>query len=126
MTDHLGAAPLGMTCPCVKVHRPDPGVDLDLHHLQPRSWFGPDVPANRIWIDPTLHRRVHTLLELYVRLQREPTKAEQKPWPPYARKLAAEAIKRFGGIPPKGHGGGAALTVAATPENRERLQIAPW
>lgn len=87
-------------CPCVKRHAPQP-IYLQIHHIQPRSWGGPNEPANRIGICGTCHDATHDLLNLHVR---HAQKGEQVPatellhYPRYARYLAAEAIRRAGGV----------------------------
>jgi hypothetical protein len=91
MTDKL--APPGVVCLCVKRHAPNPGADLNLHHIQPLSWQGPDIESNRIWICPTTHARAHSVLNEYVRaLPGRPDPKVLARYPMYARRLAERAI----------------------------------
>lgn len=89
-----------MKCPCVKYHHPKPAY-LQMHHIQPLSWGGPNEPGNRVAICGTTHDATHDLLNLYVRYAKD---GEQVPlvvlahYPRYARYLAAEAIRRAGGV----------------------------
>lgn len=55
------------SCPCVPAHSPVP-LAFQVHHVQPRAWLGPDVPANRATICGTCHDNVHHALDEVVRV----------------------------------------------------------
>jgi hypothetical protein len=67
--------PLSQGCPCTGRHSPSVYVP-NAHHIVPDSWGGPTTPDNLAVICPSTHTAVHALLDLYVHLGRQPTRAE--------------------------------------------------
>lgn len=51
-----------MACVVHDTHRPRP-LGTVVHHIQPKSAGGPDIPSNRVEICDTGHRNVHRLLD---------------------------------------------------------------
>ncbi len=96
MTAHL--APPGMRCACVARHHPDPGLHLNHHHVVPLSWGGQTTDENMVWLCPTAHELVHSLLNEYVRLGETPPWAVRWHYSHYIRELAERAIHMAGGI----------------------------
>ncbi len=97
MSDYL--APPGMRCACVARHHPEPGPHLNHHHIQPLSWGGQSVPENMVWLCPTAHELVHSLLNEYVRLGEKPPWEIRHRYSHYIRELAERAIHAAGDIP---------------------------
>lgn len=53
-------------CTCTPRHSPRLMVIED-HHIEPLSWGGPDVAANKVRVCPNTHYGTHALLNEYVR-----------------------------------------------------------
>lgn len=95
MTDlRLQAAPKGTICPCVKRHTPQPR-SLDYHHILPESWGGTRDPSNMVWVCPTAHRNIHSLLDLYVRYKGTPPEHELARFSDFTREKAAEGVSKY-------------------------------
>lgn len=78
-------------------HAPRPMV-LERHHLQPRSWGGPDTDENIVRVCSLCHSNGHTALNACVRHGGIPPREVWELFDAYARWLATEAIRRAGGI----------------------------
>lgn len=76
-----------VTCACVTAHSPVP-VDVEVHHVLPLSWGGPDTAANRTPICPTAHSSVHWLLRAYQRAGGTPSWEVRRRVSPFVRSLA--------------------------------------
>lgn len=76
-------------CACVAAHSPLP-VDIQVHHVWPLAWGGPDVATNRVPLCPTTHASVHWLLRAYQRAGGEPAWEVRRRVGPYARALAKQ------------------------------------
>lgn len=97
-------------CPCVPIHAPIP-LAFQVHHVQPRAWSGPDVPANKVTICGTCHDNVHHALDEVVRVAYGPGAAGvltapqlakiAAPYTPYAQALITRAVEAVGFKPPK-------------------------
>lgn len=74
-------------CKCVGQHVPEVHAPA-VHHILPRSWGGPDVPANRVVLCPTTHENVHKLLNAYVHAGDVPAWSLRRSYSAYARGLA--------------------------------------
>lgn len=94
-------APPGVVCSNPIRHAPNPGAHLNLHHVVPLSWGGPDVPPNRMWLCPNCHELVHSLLNEYVRAGGKPALDVLRQYPLFLRRLAKETIARNGGVIPR-------------------------
>jgi len=70
-------------------HSPRPN-DMDVHHVVPKSWGGPDVAANRIQVCQTGHHNVHELLAAYLRAGGKPSWLVLRRYGPGERAVAAE------------------------------------
>lgn len=77
-------------CLCVKSHSPLP-QELEVHHILPLAWDGPDTKANRLPLCPTTHSNVHRLLRAYVKAKGMPSWAIRSRYSVYARALAQRA-----------------------------------
>jgi hypothetical protein len=51
-------------CACVERHSPRPYL-VDVHHVWPKSWGGPNIAENRTVLCPTAHVDVHVLLDAW-------------------------------------------------------------
>lgn len=51
-------------CPGHAWHHPSP-LRLVSHHIQPLSWNGPNIAANRISVCDTCHYAAHVVLEVF-------------------------------------------------------------
>lgn len=78
-------------------HSPWP-MTLEKHHLQPRSWAGPDTPDNIVLICGLCHGGAHTALNACVAYGGIPPAEVWQRFHPYYRQLALEALRRAGGI----------------------------
>jgi hypothetical protein len=83
-----------VTCPCVASHSPQP-VDVEIHHVLPTGWGGPDTADNRIPLCPTAHSSVHWLLAAYRRHEGTPPWEIRRRLGPYLRGVAAEGWERW-------------------------------
>jgi hypothetical protein len=82
------------TCGCVRWHRPPIRI-IDVHHIVPKSWGGPDVKTNTVPICSNTHRLVHELLNLYKKRNGTPLIEELRPFPRYTKKLAQQGWLRY-------------------------------
>jgi hypothetical protein len=82
------------------IHRPDPKGHLNRHHIVPLSWGGQTVESNLIWLCPTCHELVHSVLNLFVRVGGKPAAADLQPYPMFFRVLAFRTIEMNGGVVP--------------------------
>lgn len=60
----------------------------DLHHIWPEGMGGPDIPENWVFLCPTGHRNVHSLLAWFIRSGGFPTWDVLRRYHPNERKLA--------------------------------------
>ncbi len=81
-------------CACVRRHVPRVVVH-HVHHVVPQSWGGTaTAPSsmgpgrNTVTVCPTTHAAVHLLLNIYVRTDGAPTRAQLRPYNRYTRDLA--------------------------------------
>lgn len=81
---HAGDTP----CPCVSSHSPEPS-DVEIHHIVPMAWGGPDVASNRINVCGNAHNNVHALLRAYSRANGTPSWEVRRRFSPFTRSLAA-------------------------------------
>lgn len=79
MTEPRSLAPLSEGCSCVENHNPQAYV-LEVHHIIPLSWGGPDIPENKKGICNNTHNATHRLYDEHVRRQR----AGLDPIPPWS------------------------------------------
>lgn len=77
-------------CEVHMTHSPDP-KRLNVHHVLPLSWGGPDEPWNKVTICMTGHGNVHSLLNEYVRAKGEPPWSVRIHWGDGERDLALRA-----------------------------------
>lgn len=59
-------------CQCVRTHSP-PAPKTQVHHIVPKSWFGPDTAINKIVVCGTTHDAIHELLNRAVKTREMPT-----------------------------------------------------
>ena len=92
----VAAIPVGgdTQCRCVKWHRPKVRI-IDVHHIQPLSWDGPDTPDNKVTICPNTHRLVHELLDRYKRRSGILFADDVRPFPRFVRELAWQGWTRY-------------------------------
>lgn len=61
---------LKRTCSAHRTHLPSIRIGnsftVEEHHIWPLGHDGPDVAANRVWLCPTGHSRVHELLTAWL------------------------------------------------------------
>ncbi len=82
------------SCPCVKTHSPKV-MSFDVHHIQPRSWDGPDIAENRITVCPATHRNAHGVLDLMVKFKGNPPKDRLAAYPKFSRDLAMQGYRKY-------------------------------
>jgi hypothetical protein len=88
------------TCANPIEHRPPPMV-LEKHHVQPKSWGGPDIPENLVEVCSTCHMGAHTALNALVTYRRLGLAVPKDVWArfhPYYRFLAVDAVRRAGRV----------------------------
>ena len=78
-------------------HAPAPAV-VQKHHIQPKSWGGPDAKSNLIDLCGTCHDGIHAALNACVRANGPPPSAVWGSFHHFYRKMALEAISRAGGV----------------------------
>jgi hypothetical protein len=78
-------------------HSPPPAV-VQRHHIQPKSWGGPDVEDNIIALCGTCHDGVHTALNALVRANGPAPSNIWGSFHHFYRKLALQAVSRAGGV----------------------------
>lgn len=81
---HAGA----VRCACVADHAPEP-IDVEIHHVVPLAWGGPDSAANRVNLCGNAHNNVHAFLRAYQRAGGTPPWDVRRRFSPYIRALAA-------------------------------------
>lgn len=80
-------------CPCVRNHAPEPKV-LQVHHVWPREYGGPSVPANLVAVCGTCHDTVHAYLRhLMGHGGRQP--ADWRTYSRHAREMAERGYRRI-------------------------------
>ena len=89
----------GAHCLCVAEHRPAV-LEHEHHHIWPREYGGPNIPANLVWICPTTHTNTHEILRELIRRNGALTWAEaltlwEVPLSRYAYALAVEGYRRL-------------------------------
>lgn len=97
-------------------HVPQIHAYIEIHHLWPKGWGGPDIEENRISLCGNCHRLVHEILEEAVRNQAWPDKLFLKAFPLVLRGFARLGISKRGGIPEKHAKGIHSLVALHEPE----------
>ena len=64
-------------CTCVRAHNPDP-LQLNRHHIVPKELGGASVDDNLVWVCPTTHASVHTILQAFLTAGKQLTQAQYK------------------------------------------------
>lgn len=82
-------------------HTPEIHAYIEVHHIWPKGWGGPDIDSNKIPLCGNCHRLVHEILEECVRQQKWPDKEFIKYFPLRVRSFARLGISKRGGIPEK-------------------------
>jgi len=82
-------------CLCVAEHRPALGGMVQIHHVLPLSWGGPNTAANRVPLCPNGHELVHRQLNIAVRQRRWPVWADWATRNPYLIGLAVRAYMEY-------------------------------
>ncbi len=77
-------------CKCVGKHVPLPTV-LHSHHIVPVYLGGGDESSNRVYLCPTTHDNVHSLLRQYAKYKGRPPGSVRKHYSEYVEHLAERA-----------------------------------
>lgn len=96
----MTVTPLGeRRCVCVHTHAPqvDP-LELQRHHVWPKSKGGPDVATNLRWLCPSTHVQVHRLWRLFERYGKVPQWSLYRTFSPYTRATVADGWEQYRGV----------------------------
>lgn len=77
-------------CVCVGKHVPLP-MALHLHHIVPKEYGGGEEESNKVYICPTTHYNIHSLLQKYEKFKTTPPGKVRKHYSEYVQNLAARA-----------------------------------